>query len=157
MDVYAKMKELGAKLPAPPALGGAYRPVKEALPGLYCASGCGPALEGQQYKLGKLGAELSVEDGREAARRCALNLLANIEAEIGDLNRVSSIDKVLGFVASAPDFYEQPKVIDGASELFRGLFGEGAGVAARSAIGVSALPGNIPVEIELMFSVRQEG
>jgi enamine deaminase RidA (YjgF/YER057c/UK114 family) len=94
--------------------------------------------------------EYTVEQGQEAARYCILNLLANLQAKIGDLNRIKRIVKMLCFVAGSDTFYAQPQVANGGSQLLIDIFGTEAGCCARSAIGVNALPGNIPVEIELL-------
>jgi enamine deaminase RidA (YjgF/YER057c/UK114 family) len=141
-------------LPEPPARGGIYEPVKEFGGGLCYLSGCGPALNGKQTFKGKLGIEFSVEQGQDAARYCVLNLLANLKAGIGDLNRVKRIVKMLCFVACSPSFYEQPQVANGGSQLLVDIFGEERGRCARSAVGTNALPGNIPVEIELLVEVE---
>jgi enamine deaminase RidA (YjgF/YER057c/UK114 family) len=156
MNVYDNLNALQIKLPLPAAPGGVYAPVKQILPGLYYVSGCGPCLEGVPTKTGKLGQELTLTEGRDAARACALNLLAAIEAELGDLNRVTNLGKILAFVASDSSFYQHPEVVNGASELLRDVFGAKVGLPARSAIGVNVLPGNIPVEIELMFTAREK-
>jgi enamine deaminase RidA (YjgF/YER057c/UK114 family) len=150
------LKKYGLTMPKPPAAGGVYEPVKEFGEGsklLYC-SGCGSALDGKQDFCGKLGAEYTVEQGQQAARCCALNLLANLQAKLGSLDKVKRIVKTLAFVAGTDSFYEQPQVVNGASQLFIDVFGEEAGRAARSAIGVNALPGNQPVEIELLVEVK---
>lgn len=149
MDVYAKMKEMGIALPTPPAKGGLYTPVVEFGDHLLYCSGCGPQLEGTSVE-GKLGRDLTVEQGQEAARRCMLNLLANLDAKLGDLNRIKRFVKVLAFVNSADDFAQQPQVVNGGSQLLMDLFGEERGLPARTAIGVNATPGNIAVEIELL-------
>ena len=149
MDVYAKMKEMGIALPTPPAKGGLYTPVVEFGEHLLYCSGCGPQLEGTSVE-GKLGRDLTVEQGQEAARRCMLNLLANLDAKLGDLNRIKRFVKVLAFVNSADDFAQQPQVVNGGSQLLMDLFGEERGLPARTAIGVNATPGNIAVEIELL-------
>ena len=149
MDVYAKMKEMGIALPTPPAKGGLYTPVVELGDHLLYCSGCGPQLEGTSVE-GKLGRDLTVEQGQEAARRCMLNLLANLDAKLGDLNRIKRFVKVLAFVNSADDFAQQPQVVNGGSQLLMDLFGEERGLPARTAIGVNATPGNIAVEIELL-------
>lgn len=149
MDVYAKMKEMGIALPTPPAKGGLYTPVVEFGNHLLYCSGCGPQLEGTSVE-GKLGRDLTVEQGQEAARRCMLNLLANLDAKLGDLNRIKRFVKVLAFVNSADDFAQQPQVVNGGSQLLMDLFGEERGLPARTAIGVNATPGNIAVEIELL-------
>lgn len=149
MDVYAKMKEMGIALPTPPAKGGLYTPVVEFGDHLLYCSGCGPQLEGTSVE-GKLGRDLTVEQGQEAARRCMLNLLANLDAKLGNLNRIKRFVKVLAFVNSADDFAQQPQVVNGGSQLLLDLFGEERGLPARTAIGVNATPGNIAVEIEVL-------
>jgi enamine deaminase RidA (YjgF/YER057c/UK114 family) len=101
---------------------------------------------------GKVGGDRTIEEGAEAAKLCALNILAQAQKYLGDLGRIKSVVKVLGFVASAPGFNDQPKVINGASQLFIDLFGD-AGRHARSAIGVNELPGNISVEVEAIFEL----
>jgi enamine deaminase RidA (YjgF/YER057c/UK114 family) len=111
-----------------------------------------PIVKGELTATGKVGAEVSAEDAAELARTCALNVIAAIKAEVGELSRVSRIVKVLGFVASAPDFYGQPKVINGASDLLGEVFGD-AGKHARSAVGVAALPLNAPVEVEAIAEI----
>lgn len=105
------------------------------------------------HALGKLGAEVSVDVGCQAARLCVLQGLAVLEQALGSLDRVDKVLKVTGFVASAPDFFEQPRVIDAASQLLVETFGD-AGRHARSAVGVAALPRNVPVEIEFVFAIR---
>ena len=133
MDVYAKMKELGITLPTPPAKGGLYTPVMEfGEHFLYC-SGCGPQQNGTSIE-GKLGKELTLEQGQEAARRCMLNLLANLNAKLGDLNRIKRFVKVLAFVNSADDFAQQPQVVNGGSQRLLDLFGEERGLPARTAM-----------------------
>jgi enamine deaminase RidA (YjgF/YER057c/UK114 family) len=144
----------GLSLPEPPARGGIYEPVKEFGENLCYLSGCGPAFNGEQRFSGKLGAEFNIEQGQEAARYCVLNLLANLKAKIGDLGRVKRIVKMLCFVAGSPAFYDQPQVANGGSQLLVDIFGEERGRCARSAIGTNALPGNIPVEIELLVELE---
>jgi enamine deaminase RidA (YjgF/YER057c/UK114 family) len=148
------LEKYGLKFPEPPSKGGIYEPVKEFGENLYYLSGCGPAFNGEQRFSGKLGAEFNVEQGQEAARYCVLNLLANLKAKIGDLNRVKRIVKMLCFVACSPVFYDQPQVANGGSQLLVDIFGEERGRCARSAIGTNALPGNIPVEIELLVELN---
>src|SRR5688572_7418801 len=101
---------------------------------------------------GKLGAGVTEEQGYECARQCALNALAAVKAEIGELSAIRRVVKAVVFVASAPDFTAQPKVANGASELLGEVFGD-AGRHARSAVGVSALPLDVPVEVELVVSL----
>ena len=151
MDVYAKLKEMGLALPKPPGKGGVYSPVKEFGQNLAYVSGCGPTLD--TPVAGKLGKEFTVDEGRKYARNCMLNLLAALEAHIGDLNRVKNCVKILVLVAGTDTFYEQPLVANGASSLLAELFGEAVGTPSRSAIGVNALPGNIPVEVEGLFEL----
>ena len=152
MNVYDVLKENGISIPAPPPLGGVYVPVKQV--GNLCyTSGAGPVIDGKPVITGKLGGDLTMEEGQEAARICILNVLSVLEKQIGDLNRVKQVVKMLAFVASAPGFNSQPQVINAASELLGTVFGE-AGGHARSAIGTNELPNNIPVEIEVIFEVE---
>lgn len=139
MDVYGKLKELGLTLPEAPAKGGVYTPCKLTEDGYAYISGCGPVIGGVQAA-GKLGQEYSVEEGQKFAQNCMLNVLAVLEKKIGDLNRVADVVKILVFVASADDFYSQPQVANGASNLLVSLFGEDAGAPTRSAVGMNVLP-----------------
>lgn len=149
MDVYAKLKEMGMTLPKPPARGGIYTPVVEFGEKLLYCSGCGPAIDGENV-VGKVGKDLTLEEGQKAARNCMLNLLANLDAKLGDLNKIKRFVKVTGFVHSADDFMQQPQVINGGSQLILDLFGEERGLPARTAIGANATPGGIAVEIEVL-------
>lgn len=115
-------------------------------------SGQLPMRSGELMTTGKVGAEVTSEEAAECAQQCALNALAAVKAEIGDLALVKRIVKVVVFVASTPDFTGQPQVANGASELFGKVFGD-AGVHARSAVGVSALPLDAPVEVEILVEV----
>jgi enamine deaminase RidA (YjgF/YER057c/UK114 family) len=117
-------------------------------------SGKGPDLAGGRTWQGKLGAEFTTEEGYEAARNTMLNLLAVLHEDIGDLSRVRRVVKVLGMVNSAPDFTDQPKVINGASDLLVAVFGD-RGRHARSAVGMTSLPGGIPVEIEMIVELAE--
>jgi enamine deaminase RidA (YjgF/YER057c/UK114 family) len=117
-------------------------------------AGTGPDREGGARWRGKLGEELRIEDGYQAAQSCALNMLASLKVEIGELSYVRRIVKVLGMVNAAPDFTEHPKVINGASDLLVEIFGE-QGRHARSAVGMGSLPGGIPVEIEMIVEVDE--
>lgn len=151
-NVYDKLKEMGLILPSPPPRGGVYSPVKEfGNQYIYC-SGCGPEINGKNI-IGKLGDNLSLEEGRQAAKNCVLNLLANLEQYLGDLNRINNFIKILAFVNCTDDFKEQPQVINSASELLEELFGKKAGLPARSAIGTNALPGGIACEIEILLEI----
>lgn len=115
-------------------------------------SGQLPLRDGALIHTGVLGTDVTPEQGYEAARQCALNALAAVRAEVGDLSAVTRVVKVLGFVASAPEFTGQPQVVNGASELLGEVFGD-AGQHARSAVGVSVLPLGAPVEVELIVEV----
>lgn len=148
-DIYELLKEKGITLPPPPAKGGLYTPVVEFGDHLLYCSGCGPQLNGGNI-VGKLGKDLTLEQGQEAARNCMLNLLANLHAKIGDLNRIKRFVKVLAFVNSTDDFKQQPQVVNGGSQLLLDLFGEERGLPARTAMGVNATPGDIAVEIEVL-------
>jgi enamine deaminase RidA (YjgF/YER057c/UK114 family) len=154
MDVYEKLKELGLELPTPPPAGGVYSPVKEFGKSLLYTSGVGPTADGKPLFTGKAGRELSLEDAQKAAVASTLNILSVLHRDIGDLNRVKNIVKMLAFVASSEDFYDQPKVMNPSTELLIKLFGDPAGRPARSAIGTNVLPGNIPVEIELLIEIK---
>ncbi|MHB9296112.1 hypothetical protein PilKf_01866 [Pillotina sp. SPG140] len=153
LNLEKALAQYGLSMPNPPARGGIYEPVKEFGVNLYYLSGCVPVFNGEQRFIGKLGVEFTVEQGQEAARYCVLNLLANLKAKIGKLDRVKRIVKMLCFVAGADTFYNQPQVANGGSQLLVDIFGEERGRCARSAVGVNALPGNIPVEIELLVEI----
>ncbi|GAB2939758.1 RidA family protein [Nonomuraea fastidiosa] len=146
-----KLEELGYTLPPPVTPVGSYLPTVRTGDLLY-TSGQVPILEGKLHQTGKLGADLGVDEGKAAARQCVLNALAALKAELGELSRVRRIVKVVVFVASAPDFVDQPQVANGASDLLAEVFGE-AGRHARSAVGVAALPLDAPVEVELIAEV----
>ncbi len=145
------LERLGLELPAVAAPAGAYIPAIRSGSHVY-TSGQLPFVNGELSATGKVGAEVSLEDAKEAAKLCALNALAAVDALVG-LDNVVRIVKVVGFVASAPGFNDQPLVINGASEFLSEVFGE-AGVHARSAVGVFELPKNTPVEVELIAEVR---
>ena len=148
MSVEARLAALGLELPegAPPA--GAYVPA--VISGnLVFTAGQIPLVDGKLMAEGRLGAEVSAEAGKEIAQRCALNAIAAVKSVLGDLGRVKKVVKVVGFVASTPEFTAQPGVVNGASELLQAAFGD-AGIHARSAVGVAVLPLNSPVEVELI-------
>jgi len=152
MDIYARLEELGFQLPDLPPKGGVYMPVKQVGNLLY-VSGQGATVKGVPVVTGKVGTDRTLEEGQQAARICVMNALSTLQNYLGDLNRIKSLVKTLGFVASATDFNMQPKVIDGASLLLADLLGPENGIGARSAIGTNELPGNITVEIEFIFEV----
>ena len=148
-----RLKELGITLPTPPKPVAKYKPAVQVGNMLY-VSGHGPAKLGEQNPLlGKLGTKLTLEQGKESARLVGINILATVKSTLGSLDKVKRLVKTLGMVNAAPDFLEQPQVINGFSELMAQVFGEDAGVGARSAVGMGSLPSNIPVEIECVFEV----
>ncbi|MED7928303.1 RidA family protein [Nonomuraea sp. LP-02] len=146
-----KLTELGLTLPEVVKPVAAYVPAVRT-GNLVYTSGQVPIVDGKPAGTGKLGAEVSLEQGYEMARICALNALAALKAEVGDLSKIVRIVKVVVFVASEPSFTDQPKVGNGASDLLGEVLGE-AGKHARSAVGVAALPLNVPVEVELIAEV----
>ncbi len=146
-----KIKELGFEVPEVAKPLAAYIPAK-LVGNLVMTSGQVPLVKGEILYKGKIGKDLSEEDGIKAAQVCALNCLAAIKSVIGNLDRVVEVEKLTVFVASADDFTAQPKVANGASELIGKIFGE-AGKHVRSAVGVTALPLNSAVEIEMIVKV----
>lgn len=152
--VESKLAELGLELPqvVPPLAS--YVPAVRS--GEYVfTSGQLPMVGGKLALTGKVGAEVTAEEAKEQARICALNALAAVKSVIGDLDRIEQVVKVVGFVASAPDFTGQPGVVNGASELLGEVLGA-AGVHARSAVGVAVLPLDAPVEVEIQIRVSGE-
>src|SRR5206468_782133 len=115
--------------------------------------GHGPLKSDKTLITGRVGADLNLDQGKAAARQVGLAILASLRSELGSLDRVRRVIKVLGMVNSTPDFLDHPKVINGCSELFADLWGPDLGVGARSAVGLAALPGNIAVEIEAIFEL----
>lgn len=146
-----RIAELGLTLPSDTPPLAAYVPAVRT-GNLVFTSGQLPRIDGELTHVGKVGAEVTAEQAKEAAQACALNAIAAVKAEIGDLANVRRVVKVVGFVASAPDFTGQPGVVNGASELLGKVFGD-AGVHARSAVGVAALPLDVPVEVEMVVEV----
>ena len=151
MKAEAKLAELGLQLPsAPGPIANYVRAVRAG--DLLFVSGHGPTRDGKYLFTGKLGKDLTVDDGYKAAQLVCLNCLASVREALGDLDRVKRVVKLLGMVNSAPDFGHQPEVINGASDLLVQLYGE-SGRHARSAVGMGALPRNIAVEIEMILEV----
>lgn len=151
MSIDAKLAELGIVLPAPAAPVAAYVPVVIA-GGLAHVSGQVSIVNGQLLK-GRLGEDLSFEQGVEGARACGLMILAQLKAALGSLDRVERVVKLGVFINSAADFTDQPKVANGASELMAQVFGD-AGKHARSAVGVPCLPLGVAVEVDAIVAVR---
>ena len=148
MSVEARLAALGLELPEVATPAGGYVPA--VISGnLVFTAGQIPLVDGKLMAEGRLGAEITAEAGKEIAQRCALNAIAAVKSVLGDLGRVKKVVKVVGFVASTPEFTAQPGVVNGASELLQAAFGD-AGIHARSAVGVAVLPLNSPVEVELI-------
>ena len=152
MSAEAKLQELGIELPNAPKPMGVYKPIVVS-GGMAYLSGHGPLLANGKLITGRLGLDMDVEAGYEAARVTGMGMLATLQENLGSLDKVKRLVKLLGLVRCTDSFAEQPAVINGCSELFRDIFGEDAGVAARSALGTNALPGTIAVEIEAIFEV----
>lgn len=152
MSYEAKIKELGLTIPEAPKPVAAYVPAVRSGNLVYTA-GQIPFLNGELKYKGKLGKDLTVEEGYEAAKLCALNCLSVIKGVIGDLDKIVRVVRVGGFVNSVPEFSDQPKVVNGASELLGQIFGE-AGKHARAAVGSINLPINAAVEVEMVVEVK---
>ena len=151
MTVAERLAGLGLTLPAVAAPVASYVPAVRS-GNLVWSSGQLPFVDGKLAATGKVGAEVDAARAQELARVCALNALAAVAAEIGDLDRVRRVVKVVGYVASGPAFFGQPGVVNGASDLLGQVFGD-AGRHARSAVGVAALPLDAPVEVEVVVEV----
>lgn len=152
MTADERLAALGLTLPAAPKPQGNYVPFRLA-GNLLFLSGVGPMAADGSLITGQVGTDLSVEQGYEAAKRCGLNLLANMIAALGKLERIDTVLKVFGMVNAVQGFGRQPEVINGCTDLFVSVFGE-AGRPARSAVGMGSLPRNIAVEVEAIALVR---
>lgn len=152
MSAESRLKELGIMLPPPPSPMGAYVPATRT-GSLIFMSGVLPMVDGKLAFSGKLGSDLSIEEGYNAAKISCINALSILKSELGSLEYVKRIVKVTGYVASTPDFYDQAKVVNGASELLAEVFSE-SGRHARAAVGCPSLPVNTPVEIEMIVEIR---
>lgn len=152
MSAESQIVALNLELPPAPQPVGVYKPMVIAGSMAYL-SGHGPLKPNKSLVTGRLGLDMDVEAGYEAARLTGLGMLATLQAHLGSLDKVKRLVKLLGLVRCTDGFDAQPAVINGCSELFRDVFGEEAGVAARSALGTNALPGGIAVEIEAIFEV----
>ena len=150
-ELQARLKELGLTLPAVPPAVANYLPYRVAGNLLFLA-GQGPRGADGKFMTGKVGGEVSVEDGQRAARACAINLLAQIKAGLGDLDKVIRVVRLGGFINSAPGFADGPQVMNGASDLMVAVFGD-RGRHARTTVGVSALPLDAAIEVEGSFEV----
>lgn len=153
MTVAERLAAAGITLPAVPTPAANYVPARQYGQVVH-ASGQTPTVDGVLSMTGKLGADVTVEQGQQGTRICALNCLAAIAGVLGDLDRVEAVLKLTGYVASAPGFGEQPAVVNGASNLLEEVFGPEIGQHARAAIGVAELPFGAPVETDLVVAVR---
>ncbi|MFT3949119.1 MAG: RidA family protein [Agriterribacter sp.] len=147
-----RLKELGLVLPPAPKPMGVYKPCLIDGTHLYL-SGHGPVLEDKSLIKGRIGKDIDQEQGKLAARQVGLTMLATIRSNIGSLDNIKRVIKVLGMVNSTLEFENHPYVINGCSELFAAIWGEENGIGVRSAVGFGSLPGNIPVEIEALFEL----
>jgi enamine deaminase RidA (YjgF/YER057c/UK114 family) len=152
MNPETRLAEMNLELPPAPKPLAVYKPLV-ICGGLAYVSGHGPLKADKTLMTGRVGAGLDVEAGKAAARQTGLAILATLRSELGSLDRVKRVIKVLGMVNCTPDFQDHPKVINGCSELFADVFGKENGVGARSAVGMSSLPGDITVEIEAVFEI----
>lgn len=149
----SKLAELKLELPPAPKPIAVYKPL--VITGnLAFVSGHGPLRSDKTLITGVVGKDLTLDQGKAAARQVGLAILATLRDQLGSLDRVKRIIKTLGMVNSAPDFYDHPKVINGCSELFAEIWGPDHGVGSRSAVGMGPLPGNIAVEIEATFELH---
>jgi len=148
------IKELGLELPPAPPSGGIYHPVLISGNHLY-VSGQGPVQSNKELIKGKVGKDLSLEEGQLAARQVGLTMLSTIKAQLGDLGKIKRLIKTLGMVNCFPEYEHHPQTINGFSQLMVDVFGEEKGRGARSAVGMS-LPGNIAVEVECIFELHED-
>ena len=154
MSYEQRITDMGLELPPAPAPGGTYTPVV-VVDGFAYVSGHGPVLPDGSLIQGRVGSDLSEEEGVNAARTVGLAILSTLKAQLGSLDRIDRLVKALGMVNSTPDFERHPAVINGFSDLMVEIFGEN-GRAARSAVGMGSLPGNIAVEIELIIRLKDD-
>jgi enamine deaminase RidA (YjgF/YER057c/UK114 family) len=152
MSAEARIAELKLELPPAPKPVGVYKPVV-TVGNLAYVSGHGPLKPDKTLIVGRVGADLDLPAGKSAARQVGLTILASLRAELGSLDRVKRVIKVLGMVNATPEFRDHPAVINGCSELFADVFGKEHGVGSRSAVGMGSLPNNIAVEIEAIFEI----
>lgn len=148
-----RFSQSGLALPPAPTPLGVYKPCLVVGNQLY-VSGHGPVRSDKSLIIGRIGNELNEDDGKEAARQVGLAILATIKKQLGSLDKVKRVIKVLGMVNCVPGFQKHPYVINGCSELFALVWGKEAGIGVRSAVGFGSLPDNIPVEIEALFEIE---
>ena len=149
-----QFEKLGLTLPPAPTPLGVYKPY--LIDGKYLyLSGHGPVQDDRSLIIGRIGKDMDAESGKLAARQVGLTMLSTIKNNLGTLNKVKRVIKVLGMVNCTPEFEKHPYIINGASELFANVWGEENGVGVRSAVGFGSLPDNIPVEIEALFELHE--
>lgn len=147
-----RLKETGYVLPPPPVPLGVYKPM--LIQGNYVyVSGHGPVLPDKKLIIGRVGEQLTMEEGKKAALQVGLTILSTLKTNLGSLNKIKRVIKVLGMVNCVAEFEKHPYIINGCSELFAKIWGEENGIGVRSAVGMGSLPDNIPVEIEALFEL----
>lgn len=152
IDADQRFSDLGLSLPPAPSPLGVYKPY--LIDGNYLyLSGHGPVRDDKSLIIGRIGDTLSPEDGKLAAQQVGLTMLSTIKTNLGSLNKVKRVIKVLGMVNCTQDFEKHPFIINGCSELFAAVWGEENGIGVRSAVGMGTLPDNIPVEVEALFEL----
>ena len=155
IDADAQFESLGLTLPPAPKPLGVYKPY--VIDGKYLyLSGHGPVRDDKSLIIGRIGVDMDQEQGKLAARQVGLTMLSTIRTNLGSLNRIKRVIKLLGMVNCRPDFEKHPFIINGCSELFAQVWGEENGIGTRSAVGFGSLPDNIPVEIEALFELHEE-
>ncbi|SMG51142.1 RidA family protein [Sphingobacterium psychroaquaticum] len=149
-----QFEKLGLTLPPAPAPKGVYKPY--VIDGKYLyLSGHGPVQDDATLIIGRIGVDMDAEAGKLSARQVGLTMLSTIQTNLGSLNKIKRVIKVLGMVNCSPDFERHPYIINGCSELFAAVWGEENGIGTRSAVGFGSLPDNIPVEIEALFELHE--
>ncbi|MBP7555719.1 MAG: RidA family protein [Chitinophagaceae bacterium] len=152
MTIEEKLTELGLELPVLPGSKGIYKSCLQTGSHVYVSGHVSIRTDGSFIK-GKLGLDISDEDGQLAARQCGLAMLTSLKKQLGDLGRIKRVIKLLGMVNATPEYEKHPVIINGCSELFASLWGED-GIGTRSAVGMGSLPGNVAVEIEGIFEIE---
>jgi enamine deaminase RidA (YjgF/YER057c/UK114 family) len=152
-DIDQKLVQLGLELPPPPKPVGLYKPML-MVGNLAYLSGHGPLQSDGKLMLGRVGADIDIEQGKLAARQTGLAMLATLKAGLGSLDRVVRVVKILGLVLCTDDFQQSPVVINGCSQLFVDLWGNDLGIGVRSALGTNALPSGMAVEVEAIFEIK---
>ena len=155
MTPESNFEALGLNLPPAPKPLGVYKPYLIVDNRWVYVSGHGTVQDDGSLIIGRIGADLDVEEGKLAARQVGLTILSTLKANLGSLNRIKRVIKILGMVNATTDFERHPYVINGCSELFAKVWGEENGIGVRSAVGMGTLPDNIPVEIEAMFELEE--